>query len=207
MLYSGGGKLIPIIRSGPHVVEAAASSQLVFKDLPSVEVAEQFNSMLKIMLPDESSASDEHMRSEQFDALEARFAKVEEEYLDIRAERYALRKSASKTEDLGADCDGNRCKSEKKNEPISAGETDLFVHDDQDRGSVTVFCQSGEIEVIISTAVWSTFNEYDRKRLSAGQTWKRDIASQHSWFDQTNKVEVVGKVDAVYNLDFTSWDD
>lgn len=109
--------------------------------------------------------------------------------------------------DLNCECDANYCHTEKNNETISVGEVDAYCHDDQDRGTVSVHCLSGEIEVIISTAIWYTYEEYDRKTLRTGQTWVRNISSQSSWYDQTNRVEIVGKSNSTYNLDFSSWDD
>jgi hypothetical protein len=129
-------------------------------------------------------------------------------YLKLLAERQAAKDELkAAAPDLGCECDANYCHTEKKNEVITAGETDMFCHDDQDRGSVTIHCNSGEIEVIISTAIWSTFEELDRKRLRAGESWKRDIPEMSGWYDQTNRVEIVGKADSNYNLDFSSWDD
>lgn len=108
--------------------------------------------------------------------------------------------------DLGAECDSDFCHTEKKNEPVNTGEVDRYAHDDQDVGIVSVTCLKGEIEVIISRAVWKTFDEYDRKKLKAGETWTKEIPSASSWYDQTNEVKIVGKQDSLYNLDFQSRD-
>ena len=191
---------------GAEASGSAAASKFAFDDPERAEAAERINKLFRRLIP--AGAQDASAVAQELSKLEERSGSLEQQFHDLRDERYALRRQfTARAEDLGADCDANRCRSEKKNEPITAGETDLFVHDDQDRGSVTVFCHAGEIEVVISTAVWGSFNEYDRKRLGAGQTWKRDIGSQSSWYDQTNRVEVIGKADATYNLDFTSWDD
>lgn len=132
--------------------------------------------------------------------------------LEIRKLRSAARLDLhehviSMAADMNCECDSNYCHTERSNEVIDAGELDSFCHDDQDRGTVSVFCVEGEVEVIISTAVWSTYEEYDRKTLRTGESWKRDITSQSSWYDQTNRIEIVGKVKSKYNLDFSSWDD
>lgn len=133
-------------------------------------------------------------------------------YLKIRAARTRLKNGLREANsaaglDLGCECDNDYCHTEKNGEPISAGETDVYCHDDQDRGDVSVHCLVGTIEVIISTAIFSTFLEYDRKTLRAGDSWKRAISEQDGWYDQTNRVEVLGHANSTYNLDFKSWDD
>lgn len=208
VLYSGKSKDIPIIRAHPQSLASGAqeSSQFNFRDPKQAEAAEQINMLFRQLAQSADGGTSTEQLKAQLGELEHQADDLQRQFLELREKRYALRQLFARPEDLNADCDGNRCHSEKKNEVITAGETDVFVHDDQDRGSVIVYCISGEIEVIISTAVWSEFSEYDRKRLKADQSWKRDIGSQSSWFDQTNRVEIVGKADAVYNLDFTSWD-
>jgi hypothetical protein len=62
-------------------------------------------------------------------------------------------------------------------------------------------------QFIISAAVWNTFDEIDSKVLSTGQQWQRGIPGQSSWYDQTNRVRIVGRADSRYYLDFKSWDD
>ncbi len=132
---------------------------------------------------------------------EALFAK----YLDIRERRKAAR--AQVTADMGCECDANNCTTTRTNTTIKQGETQSFCHDDQDGGSVNVYCVSGQIEVIVSTAVWSTFNENARGTIKTKQSFKYNIGDMSSMYEQTNQVEIMGKAStSKYNLTFKSWD-
>jgi hypothetical protein len=214
ILYSGSRKGVPIIRGIPFFVGAdkppstATASKYAGIQQETLEAIERFNAAaaeMSKLLPEAHGSI-----AEEMEALRARSDELESEARRIRAARKALRNlllTPTLMADMGADCDADYCHTEKKNETISAGETDSYAHDDQDRGSVTVHCNLGEIEVVLSAAVWSTFEEIDRKRLRAGDTWQRDIPSKSGWYDQTNRVEVIGKADSNYNLDFSSWDD
>jgi hypothetical protein len=155
----------------------------------------------EIQMQDEKSKSAAKSR---LDELQAKDEELINQLFELKLQRQEARKSLFA--DFGCECDSNACRTEKTNEPISAGETDSYCHDDQDFGSLSIHCISGDIEVVISRAVWSTFDEYDRKRLSAGQNWNRKIDEASSSYDQTNRVEVIGHANSTYNLDFKSWD-
>jgi hypothetical protein len=146
---------------------------------------------------------------EELEQLKNEADKVFEQYLKLREKRLDIKKSIRA--DLGCECDGCFCHTEKLNEVIVAGEADEYCHDDQDRGFVVVRCDEGEILVIISAAVWSTFDDIDSKVLTTGQQWQRNIPGQSSWYDQTNRVRIIGRgvsgSSNRYYLDFKSWDD
>ena len=142
----------------------------------------------------------------KLDELQAKHDKLFNQFLELRAQRRELKKALLTADaDFGCECDSDYCHTEKYNEPISAGKTDRYCHDDQDAGFVSVYCVSGAIEVVIYRAVWSKFVEYDRKSLEAGQRWSTNIDEADSWYDQTNRIDVIGQADSVYNLDFKSW--
>lgn len=148
------------------------------------------------------------------DEAKAKMAKLKKQsdeiyqrYVEVREERAATKKAFRFSPDLGCECDSDFCHTEKRNEVVNAGEKDYFCHDDQDRGSLSIYCNSGEIEVVISTAVWDTPERLDSKTLRTGESWSKDIPEQSSWYDQTNIVEIRGIVASNYNLDFKSWDD
>lgn len=138
-------------------------------------------------------------------SVQAKSDELADQLFELRVARRAAKKVALAA-DFGCECDSNECHTEKPNEPIGAGETDSYCHDDQDAGKVSVFCVSGDIEIRISRAVWSEFEPFDSKRLTTGQSWNKDIPSASNWYDQTNRVEIIGHANSTYNLDFKSWD-
>jgi hypothetical protein len=136
---------------------------------------------------------------EEADELERRLLKLKEARASLKTQIGIL--------DLGATCDADFCHDEKRDEPINLGETDEYVHDDQDRGSLSISCLTGDIEIVIYRAVWYDFEEYDRKRITAGQMWETNIEGASGLYDQTNRVQVIGHAESTYNMDFKSWDD
>jgi hypothetical protein len=138
-------------------------------------------------------------------ALEKQSEELFAKYFDIRERRKAARVEVMA--DMQCECDANSCTTSRSNETINEGELHSFCHDDQDGGSVYVYCVSGELDVIVSTAVWNTFSENANKTIKTKQYFKYNIPDMSSWYDQTNRVEIIGKAStSKYNLTFNSWD-
>jgi hypothetical protein len=140
----------------------------------------------------------------EFDELEIESKKLFEQYLGLQEKLASLKKI--RRADMGCECDSNHCNTVRGDAPISAGDTHSFCHDDQDIGRVNAKCNTGEIEVITSAAVFYTYEELDRATLFPGQEYFYRIREQDSWNDQTNRVQIIGKgsPQSKYNLDFHS---
>ena len=137
----------------------------------------------------------------QLQALETEANRIKTEYYQLLKKR----KDVFKVFDMGCNCEGN-CNTSPTMVPIGGGDEHSYCHDDADKAYVKVDCINGEIEVITSAAVWWTWSEIDRNTLVAGRTWYTEIPKQDSWYDQSNRVQIIGNMGSTYNLGFTSYD-
>jgi len=147
-----------------------------------------------------------HDIEKEYNELEKESKELFEQHLKIREKLVSLRKMRSP--DMGCECDSNHCNTVRGDAPISAGDIHSFCHDDQDIGSVFARCNTGEIEVITSAAVYYNYEELNRATLRTGEEYRFNIREQDRWNDQTNRVQIIGKgsSQSKYNLDFNSWD-
>lgn len=129
-----------------------------------------------------------------------------QKYLEIRAQRKAAK--AKLAADMGCECDDDVCVTNHTNWTIKQNETQSCCHDDQDRGTVTVQCFTGKVQVRISVAVWDAYVVVKDTTVKPGGVFNYKIPEMDSWYDQTNRVEIIGKaVKSTYTLFFQSWDD
>jgi hypothetical protein len=133
---------------------------------------------------------------------------LEDEANRIKTQYYELlkkRKDVFRTKDLGCHCDG-KCRDYRPNVSINAGTQHSYCHDDADWADVSVTCLEGNITVVLSAAVWSSWNEQDRRTLKTDQGWYTQILEQDDWFDQSNRVQIFANEHSRYDLIFQSYD-